>query len=162
MYLEFMKKNFLLIIGILFITNCTLNKVEKHHGSIFLEKKKDEIKINKSNKNDVNKALGPPSTKSVFENDTWIYLESVKTNSKLSKFGKRTLVKNNVLILEFDKYGVLIKKEYLTKDDINKIKFEESTTKVAYSKKSVIYKILSGLRDKINDPLGTKRIKTDK
>ena len=67
-----------------------------------------------------------------------------------------------VLILEFDKYGVLVKKEYLTKDDINKIKFEESTTKVAYSKKSVIYKILSGLRDKINDPLGTKRIKTDK
>ena len=89
-------------------------------------------------------------------------MESVKTNSKLSKFGKRTLVKNNVLILEFDKYGVLVKKEYLTKDDINKIKFEESTTKVAYSKKSVIYKILSGLRDKINDPLGTKRIKTDK
>ena len=157
-----MKKIFLVITGILFITNCTLNKVEKHHGTIFLEKKKDEIVINKFNKNDVTEVLGPPSTKSVFEDDTWIYLENVKTNSKLRKFGKRTLVKNNILILEFDKYGMLITKEYLTKDDINKIKFEDKITTVDYSQQSVVTKMLSGLRDKINDPLGKKRIKTDK
>ena len=154
-----MKKT-LLIISILFITNCTLNKVEKHHGSIFLEKKKDEIIINKFNKNDVKKTLGPPSTKSLFENDTWIYMESVKTNSKLSKLGKRSLVRNNILILEFNKFGIVTNKKYLTKDDINKIKFEEHITKVDYNKKSLVYKMLSGLKDKINDPLGTKRIKT--
>ena len=154
-----MKKT-LLIISILFITNCTLNKVEKHHGSIFLEKKKDEIIINKFNKNDVKKTLGPPSTKSLFENDTWIYMESVKTNSKLSKLGKRSLVRNNILILEFNKFGIVTNKKYLTKDDINKIKFEEQITKVDYNKKSLVYKMLSGLKDKINDPLGTKRIKT--
>ena len=154
-----MKKT-LLIISILFITNCTLNKVEKHHGSIFLEKKKDEIIINKFNKNDVKKTLGPPSTKSLFENDTWIYMESVKTNSKLSKLGKRSLVRNNILILEFNKFGIVTNKKYLTKDDINKIKFEEQITKIDYNKKSLVYKMLSGLKDKINDPLGTKRIKT--
>jgi outer membrane protein assembly factor BamE (lipoprotein component of BamABCDE complex) len=154
-----MKKT-LLIISILFITNCTLNKVEKHHGSIFLEKKKDEIIINKFNKNDVKKTLGPPSTKSLFENDTWIYMESVKTNSKLSKLGKRSLVRNNILILEFNKFGIVTNKKYLTKDDINKIKFEEQITKVDYNKKSLVYKMLSGLKDKINDPLGSKRIKT--
>ena len=154
-----MKKT-LLIISILFITNCTLNKVEKHHGSIFLEKKKDEIIINKFNKNDVKKTLGPPSTKSLFENDTWIYMESVKTNSKLSKLGKRSLVRNNILILEFNKFGIVTNKKYLTKDDINKIKFEEQITKVDYNKKSLVYKMLSGIKDKINDPLGSKRIKT--
>ena len=157
-----MKKISLLIASILFITNCTLNKGEKHHGTIFLEKKKDDIVVNKFNKNDVNNILGPPSTVSLFENDTWIYLENVKTNSKLRKFGKRSLIKNNILILEFDKYGILITKKYLTKNDINKIKFENKITTVDYSKQSIVTKMLSGLKNKINDPLGKKRIKTSK
>ena len=156
-----MKKIILLLFTIIFIPNCTLNKVENHHGSIFLEKKKDEIIVNKFNKNDVKNILGPPSTISTFENQTWIYLENIKTSSKLFKLGKRNLIKNDVLIIEFNRLGVVVNKKYLTKNDINKIKFENNITEADYSKKSVVYKMLSGLKDKINDPKGTKRIKTD-
>jgi hypothetical protein len=72
----------------LFTKEFTLNKVEKHHGSIYLEQKKDQILINEFNKNDVKKILGPPSTKSYFDNETWVYIENVKTGSKLLKLGK--------------------------------------------------------------------------
>ena len=157
-----MNKKLILLFTFLFISNCTLNKVENHHGSIFLEKKINEIIVNKFNKNDVKKILGPPSTISTFENQTWIYLEIIKTNSKLLKFGKRKLIKNDVLIIEFNKFGIVIDKKYLTKKDLNKIDFENDITKTDYNKRSIANKILSGLKDKMNDPKGTKRIKTDK
>jgi len=157
-----MNKKLILLFTILFISNCTLNKVENHHGSIFLEKKINEIIVNKFNKNDVKKILGPPSTISTFENQTWFYLESIKTNSKLLKFGKRKLIKNDVLIIEFNKFGIVIDKKYLTKNDINKINFKKNITETDYSKRSITNKILSGLKDKMNDPKGTKRIKADK
>ena len=157
-----MKNILLIIILFIFIPNCKLNKVENYHGSTYLNITKDEIFVNKSNKNDVNQILGPPSTTSIFDNETWIYLENAKSSSKLSKLGKRTLLKNNVLILEFDTYGILISKNYLTKKDLKKMRFTKDITSVNYSKKSLTYRLLSGLRDKINDPLGTKRIKTKK
>ena len=147
-----MYKKINIIIIFLLISNCTLNKVEK----------KDQILINEFNKNDVKKILGPPSTKSHFDNETWVYIENVKTSSKLLKLGKRNLLRNDVLIIEFDKYGVIMSKRFLTKKDIEKIKFDENITTVDYSQKSFIYKALSGLKDKINDPLGTKRIKTNR
>jgi len=56
-----------------FITNCTLNKVLKHHGVYFLENKHSKLMVNKSNKNDIKQLLGPPSTKSSFDKDLWIY-----------------------------------------------------------------------------------------
>ena len=157
-----MNKKLLIVITFLLISNCTLNKVEKHHGAVYLDKKKDLILVNITNKNDIKQVLGPPSTKSFFKNETWLYIENVKTSSKLSKLGKRSLLKNDVLILEFNKYGILINKEFLTKNDIKKINFEKNITTGDYNKKSAIRKALSGLKDKINDPLGNKRIKADK
>ena len=41
----------------------------------------------------------------------------------------------------------------------NKIKFDENITSINYSKKSFIYTFLQSLRQKIDDPLGKKRIK---
>lgn len=155
----FIKKIVLFIITLLFITNCTLKEVKKHHGSVYLEKKNDQIIINKSNKNDISKILGPPSTKGFFKDETWIYIDNLKTSSRLLKLGKRTLIKNDVLVLDFNKYGILINKKFYTKNDIERINFEENTTKINYKRKSFIYNILKGLKDKINDPLGSKKIK---
>ena len=47
----------------------------KHHGVHNLEKKQLELKINYSNKNDISDLIGPPSTKSTFDNDVYIYIE---------------------------------------------------------------------------------------
>ena len=152
-------KNILFILILLFIVNCSLNKVVKHHGVHFLDKKQQKLILNSTNKNDILDNLGPPSTESTFDNDVWIYIERKETKSTITTLGRRKLMVNNVLILEIDDKGVLVNKEFLNKDDMNTIKFSKRKTNVISSKDSFVYEFLSSLRQKINDPLGTKKIK---
>ena len=107
-----MKKIFLILLIIL-TSNCSLNKVIQHHGVHNLEKKQEKLKINQSNKNDILMIIGPPSTKNTFENEVYIYIERKTSNSKLSKFGKKVLIVNNVLILDINKKGLLVKKNFI-------------------------------------------------
>ena len=153
-----MKKILLLLIFLL-STNCSLNKVILHHGVHNLEKKQTKLKVNFTNKNDIIKIIGPPSTKSTFDTDVYIYIERKTSSSRLTNLGKKKLIENNVLVLEIDSTGVLLSKRFYNKDDMQKIRFTENTTEVNYSKKSFIYNFLSSLRQKIDDPLGKKRIK---
>ena len=152
-----MKK--ILLLSLILLASCTLNKVVKHHGVHNLEKKQTKLKINQTNKNDIINLIGPPSTKSTFDNDVYIYIERKTSNSKLLKLGKKTLLKNDVLILEIDNKGILISKNLFNIEDMNKIKFEGEETEINYSKKSFVYNFLSSLRKKVDDPLGKKRIK---
>ena len=66
---------------------------------------------------------------------------------------------NNVLVLEINERGILVQKEFYNKEDMKKINFDNNETSVTYSKKSFIYNFMASLRQKINDPLGKKRIK---
>jgi len=154
-----MKKIFNLIVLFLFISSCTLNKVIKHHGVHFLEKKSEKLVIGKTNKNDIFELLGPPSTKGSFDEELWIYMEIQTSSSKISKLGKKKLLKNNILLLDIDNRGILSKSIFIDKDKMNKIKFSEDTTQMSYSKNSFIYEFLYSVRQKINDPLGKRKIK---
>ena len=124
-----------------------------------LEKKQEKLIVNKSNKNDVIKLIGPPSTKSTFDNDLLIYIEKKTSSSKLTKLGKKELLVNNVLVLQIDNKGMLVDKLFYDKNDMKKINFIEDETTVSYNQRSFIYNFLASLRQKINDPLGKKRIK---
>ena len=124
-----------------------------------LENKQAKLKINSTNKNDIIKLIGPPSTKSTFDNDVYIYIERKTSSSKLSKLGKKKLLTNNVLVLEIGNTGILLSKKFYNKDDMKNINFDEDQTGLNYSKKSFVYNFLSSLRQKIDDPLGKKRIK---
>ena len=139
----------------LVVTNCSLKPVVKHHGVPFLEKKQKSLTINKSNKNDIKEILGNPSTTSKFDNDIWIYIERKQSQSQLKNLGKMKIFKNNVLVLEIDNYGVLKKKKFYNKDDMEKIKIVKTTTEVGL-KNSFIYDFMSSMRQKINDPLGQR------
>ena len=152
-----MKK--ILILSIFLLSSCTLNKVVQHHGVHNLEFKQEKLKINKTNKNDIIEIIGPPSTKSTFDNDLYIYIERKTSGSKLLKMGKKKIIKNDVLVLEIDKKGILVAKKFYNKNDMNEIVFDEDITGVNYSKRSFIYNFLTSLRQKIDDPLGKKRIK---
>ena len=140
----------------LIVTNCSFKPVVKHHGVPFLEKKQASLIVNKSNKNDIKMTLGIPSTKSKFDNDIWIYIERKQTQSKLRNLGRMKIFKNDVLVLEIDKYGILKKKEFFNKDDMENIKTVESTTEAGFKRNSFIYDFLSSMRQKINDPLGQR------
>ncbi len=149
----------LLILSIILLASCSLNKIVQHHGVHNLEKKQEKLKINKTNKNDIIRLIGPPSTENTFDNDVYIYIERKTSGSKLLKLGKKKLIKNDVLVLEIDNNGILLSKNFYNKNDMNKIDFDENITGINYSKKSFIYNFLSSVRQKIDDPLGKKRIK---
>ena len=151
---------FLIIILFFFITNCTLNKVVKHHGVHFLEGKYKKLIINKSNINDINELLGPPLTKSSFDNDVLIYIEKKTSSMRITKLGKKELLTNNVLVLKMDNRGLLINKKLYTKDDMSKIDFDQARTITNYDRsEDFVYDFLSSVRQKVNDPLGKKKIK---
>ena len=139
-----------LIILLLFISNCSFNKVVNHHGVHFLDKKQEKLILNSTNRNDILDKLGPPSTESTFDNDIWIYIERKETKTAITTLGRRKLMVNNVLILEIDEMGILVNKEFLDKEDMNKIKFSKRKTNVISSKESFVYEFLSSLRQKIN------------
>ena len=152
-----MKKLFIFLIISLFISSCTLKKVVKHHGVHFLNKKQEKLTVNKSNKNDILKLLGSPSTKSSFDNDLWIYIERKTDNSSLTRFGSEKIIVNNILLLEINKMGLLEKKEFLDLKDMQDLKFAEQTTENQYKKNTFLYDFLSSMRQKINDPLGKRK-----
>ena len=147
----------LYIIFISFIvTNCSFKPVVKHHGVPFLEKKQTELIVNQSNKNDIIKILGSPSTTSKFDNDLWIYIERKQTQSKIKNLGKMKILENNVLVLEINNYGLLKKKDFYNKDDMNKLVLTKNVTGQEFKKNSFLYDFMSSFRQKINDPLGQR------
>ena len=148
-----------LVFLFIFISNCTLNKVVKHHGVHNLKKKSDKLELFNTNSNDVISRLGIPSTKSTFDNDVWIYLERKVTSSELKTMGKKKLLLNNVLILDFNNKGMLVEKKFLTMSDMNNLTMVENETLVLNKKTTFVRMFLSSLRQKINDPLGTKTAK---
>jgi outer membrane protein assembly factor BamE (lipoprotein component of BamABCDE complex) len=152
-----MKNLFISLIIPLFIFSCTFKKVEKHHGVHFLDKKQKKLVLNKSNRNDVLKLLGAPSTQSTFDNDLWIYIERKTDQSSLKKFRTDRIIVNNVLLLEINDKGLLEKKEFFDLKNMKEIKHTQKTTDSQYNKNSFIYDFLSSLRQKINDPLGKRK-----
>ena len=121
-----------------------------------MEKKQKLLVVNTTNKNDIIKILGNPSTTSKFDNDVWIYIERKQTQSKLKNLGRMKIYKNDVLVLEVDDYGILKKKEFFNKDDMQNIKVVEATTEAGFKRNSFIYNFMSSMRQKINDPLGQR------
>ena len=145
------------IIIFLCIANCSFNKAIKHHGVNFLEKKQEKLIIKTTNKNDIVKILGPPSTKSTFDNDVWIFIERKTTTKKLFKLAREKILVNNVLVLEIDSYGLLVKKEFYNMEKMNDLDFSKRKTETIYSKKSFVYDFMSSMRQKLNDPLGKRK-----
>ena len=146
-----MNKNllFIVLISFFFILACQRNEVIKTHGISYLEKREKLIIITKTNKNDTVQIMGQPSTKGMTDDNVWIYIERTLTRGKLLKLGRNYLKKNNVLVLEFDKYGILRKKDFFNKDDMNKLSFSKNITENEIRKENFIHSFLSSVRQKM-------------
>ncbi len=142
----------LYLILFIFIVNCSGNKVSNYHGSKILEDKFNKIEINQTNKNDLFKLIGPPSTTSDFDKNKLYYFERLKTNQSLWKLGKQKIIKNNILIVEIDNSGILRSKKLLNLNDMNDLKYFKKTTKKEFEQDNIIYGVFSSLREKINAP----------
>ena len=131
------------------LSNCQRNQLIKTPGISYLENREKMITVNKSNKNDVIKILGQPATTGMTNNNMWIYIERTKTRGKLLKFGRSYLKKNNVIVLEFNKLGILGKKEFFNKEDMKSIKFSKNITENDLKRENFIYSFLSSVRQKM-------------
>ena len=138
------------------LTNCSPKQVVKHHGVPFLEKKQNSLIVNESNKNDTIKILGNPSTTSIFNENLWIYIERKQTQSKLSNLGRMEIYKNDVLVLEFDKLGILKNKKLYDLNEMENIKIAKETTQTIDKSNTFLYDFMSSMRQKVNDPLGQR------
>ena len=146
-----MNKLFYIFFVILVATSCSVKPINNYDGVAFLEKKQKKLFINKTNKNDIIRILGAPSTKSILEDDLWIYIETRKSKSSLLKLGKNIVLTNNVLVLEIDKKGLLKNKKFYNIDDQKKVNFNKDKTKMS-DKDSFVYGVISSLKQKIDSP----------
>ena len=133
--------------------NCSGNKVSNYHGNKLLSSKYDIIEVNVTNKNDLIRIIGPPSTISDFNENLWFYFERLKTNQALVKLGAQKIKKNNILIVELNNKGILKSKRILDLDDMNDIEYIKTVTTKEFKNDNFIYGIFSSLREKINAPL---------
>jgi len=145
-----MKKNIFVFCFILFfIVSCKQQEVIKTHGIAYLQKREKLIIVNETNKNDTISILGHPSTTGMVDNNLWIYIERTMTRGKLLKLGRNYTKKNNVLILEFNKYGIVERKEFYNKENMNKITFAKDITTNEIRKENFIHSFLSSVRQKM-------------
>tara|TARA_B110001452_G_scaffold251563_1_gene240719 strand:+ start:678 stop:974 length:297 start_codon:yes stop_codon:yes gene_type:complete len=93
--------------------------------------------------------MGQPHIKDASDGDHWIYVERILSKGKYHKLGRHVLKESNVLVLDFNKYGILNNKKFLTKNDMQKIKFSEKKTENKLSQKSFVEKFLQSIKTKM-------------
>ena len=150
--MSFIKKfhnNILYLLVFIILISCKLQEPLKTHGIVFLENRSKKLVLNQSNKNDVIKILGRPHIKEDEINEAWIYLERILSKGKYHKLGRHILKENNILVLNFDKYGVLKNKKFLKKEDIKNLEFSQKITENELTEKSFVQKFLQSVKQKM-------------
>ncbi len=140
---------YFILIPLIILNSCKLQEPYKNHGIVFLENRSNKLIINKTNKNDVIKIIGEPHSKSIDNDNEWIYIERILTKGEYHKLGQNILKENNILILNFNKYGILVDKKLLSKKDKNKLTFSKNKTENKLSQKSFVEKFLTSIRNKM-------------
>ena len=138
------------ILIFIFIVNCSGNKVSNFHGSKALDLKFEKLIINETNKNDLVRIIGSPSTVSDFDKNKWFYIERLKKNQSIFKLGIKKINKNNILIVEFNNRGLLEDKKILNLNDMNDLKYVENITEKDFEQNNFLFNIFSSLREKAN------------
>ena len=131
------------------LNGCKLQEPSKNHGILFLENRSNKLVIGNTNKNDVVAIMGQPQIKDETNQNTWIYVERIISKGKFHKLGQHVLTSNNVLILDFDKYGVLTNSKFVDKEDMNNIEFSEMETENELTKKSFVENMLQSIKQKM-------------
>jgi|TARA_B100000929_G_C15480797_1_gene411147 outer membrane protein assembly factor BamE (lipoprotein component of BamABCDE complex) len=150
---------YILIIIFLSTLSCANDKIRNNHGTLSLEKKYNKVEIKRTNTNEILNIFGPPSTKSTFDNNIWIYIERRKKNRSIFKLGNQKIEHNNIVVIEIDKRGLVIKKDFLNINDMKEYKFTEKITETNYKKNSYIYGVIKSLKQKIDAPVKRKKSK---
>ncbi len=132
--------------------SCSNNKVVNNHGLTGLDSKSNKLYVNKSNKNDALELIGVPSSVSLFDENTWFYIERSKVTKSVIKLGKSEILNNNVLELTFNDMGILEAKKLYKKENMNELNISKETTTKNYDAKSYLDKLFISIKQKIDAP----------
>ena len=146
---HFFLNKFTIVLILVILSNCQLKKATKNHGILFLENRFNKLQINKSNMNDVIRIVGTPHTKSISDDQSWIYIERILAKGEYHKLGKNLVLRSNVMVLDFDKFGILKDKNIYDKNKIANIKFSKDITVNNLSQRSFIQEFLQSIRTKM-------------
>ena len=124
------------------VVSCSPKPLIKSYGIANLNQRSSLILPGATNKNDVIKILGETTIKEYPDENKWVYIETEEEK----KIGKRKIIKNYMLILEFDNMSVLKSKELLSIDDLNQIKFDQEKTVSSGVNNSFLKRIFSSIR----------------
>ena len=149
--MNFVSKNHNTLLLILFfiLIGCKLQEPTKSHGILFIKNRSNQLVVKKDNKNDVIKLFGSPHSKSFNNDDEWIYIERVLTKGSFHKLGQNVIKSNNVLVLSFNKYGIINQKKFLDQSDLNKLSFSKDITDNDLNKRSFVESFLSSIKSKM-------------
>ena len=149
--LFFFRKATLIALCISTILSCSFKPVIKNNGILNLDKRTELMTVGTTNKNDIIQLIGQTILKEQPNENIWAYVETVEQK----KFGKKKIIKNTLLILEFDSRGVLKNKKILNKNDFNKLKFDEASTETYGLNNSFSKRIFSSIRKRAQNRLDT-------
>ena len=149
--LIFFKKITLIALCISTVLSCSYKPVTKTNGIQNLDKRTELMTVGTTNKNDVIGLIGETILKERPNENMWAYVETVEQK----KLGKKKIIKNTLLILEFDSKGVLKNKKILNKKDFNKIKFDEASTESYGLNNSFSKRIFSSIKKRAQNRLNT-------
>ena len=132
-----------IITSVIIFTSCTLTPNIQKSGIGNLAIIQEKFIINTTNKNDVLNELGESILTNYPNNNVWVYIE---TEIQKKFFGRKELLKNDVLIVSFDNKGILVKKNLYTKDYMNKVSFDEEFTKTYSVNENFSKKFFASMR----------------
>ena len=125
-----MKIAILLFNFIFVLYNCS--PINKQHGYLIEDvissaDEMSQFNIGITSESDIFSTLGSPSIKIKDINNIWIYLISLKEKNV---FEDDDIVYQSIFRFEFDNYGILNSKDFLTEENFAKINFSDNKTRV--------------------------------
>lgn len=101
-----------------------------------------KIKIGQTTKKQVTELLGTPSAVSTFGNNTWFYISDITSTRA---FFNPTVLKSNVVRIQYDEKGYVCGLDTLTETDKAKITHVYRTTPTAGHKFGVVEQIFGNI-----------------
>ena len=142
------KKLALSTILLFFLTSCSTEPVRVTHGVPNLKNKYNSIFNEISNKNDVINIFGQTLLKEYPDESIWVYTETEKINNF---FGKKKIIINNIMVLEFNARGVLLSKNLIDYKNFKDFDYEKIMTKSFALNENFSKRFFASLRKRIQN-----------
>jgi outer membrane protein assembly factor BamE (lipoprotein component of BamABCDE complex) len=139
-----------------FLTLITSGCIEKirHHGHSIDNEVLKSFKNNITTKEDILAVIGSPSSKSLFGNEEWYYVKTVKTSTAFIPFAPK---ERETYVFKFDNNDKLVEIKSLTLKDGAKIELNSDKTIYHGTTENLLDSFINNI-GRFNDMSGNKKL----